>query len=98
MRVKSIRRCSCGRVMPISSAAMGPSTVWARPVIGERAIAIPPSLGVDSAAIRARSALRLEVWQPPDEHLVERAVLLPRGEGLVDLRLELRVLAADPPG
>src|SRR5262245_19761812 len=44
---KSMRRCSWGRVMPIASPAMGPSTVWAWPESGEE--------GIESMGLLARA-------------------------------------------
>ncbi len=41
MTSKSMSRCSWGRVMPIASPVIGPSTVWAWPASARVAIQIP---------------------------------------------------------
>src|SRR5438094_6443894 len=81
--LKSIKRCSCGSVMPIASLAIAPSTVWIWPPSG-RGIPLA-ELGRD---------LRDEPVEVAAQ-LVERAEHA-RDEGRVDPRgLELTQLLAD---
>src|SRR5262249_56897157 len=81
--------------VPIVSPAMGPSTVWAWPASGERVTA--RSLLAPMRSPRRASAGLPEIRQPPDEGLVQRAVPLPGGDGLVGLRQELGIVAPDRP-